>query len=485
MTTSTATVPLRPRRRVLRVIVRAALVLVGVVSLWLAYRAYDDWRARREWAEACAEADRLDPGWRWEDLVAKTPVVPDEQNSAVRLLGAYRLLPQGWRGSRASSQFRNHQTRPTVRLSPADVSGLRRILKDIAPAVAEARAVANCPDGRIPRPAPLSQSLIGRGDETPFEYFTVVKTVLDPLLLRQVEDGELDEALVTVRAMIYASRPLAESPGLLSVLFAGAERLIASIAIERVLAQGEPSPAALDALRRILEPELDRPMFLNAFRGQRAALEELIRAFDEGRISRAEIARSGYFADPRFSGKITGWTALDEFIHETVGTDLRRSTSVAMLRQWNWAIERLKESPDGLRAHLDEWSATRAKLPRTAETLVTALARYVSDYAIDDAFFRAAVVAVAAEHFRQVRGRWPAKLDELVPEFLIAMPRDPQDLKPLRVARTVDGIAIYSIGPDGKDDGGDVGAGMSTTVKGRDVGIRLWDVDKRRQPAPQ
>jgi hypothetical protein len=448
----------------------------------MAYPAYDDWQGRRDWVAACAEADRLDPGWRWEELLAGMPAISDEQNSAVRMLAAKRLLPQGWPGMAKLAAARSYRTAPQVRLSPAVIGGIRAALADIEPAVAEARAVANLPFGRIPPPASLSESLGPQSSANWFEYFTTVRWVLDPLVHRQVEDGELDDALVSVRAMAYASRPLAETPVMMTVLLAQAERFMAAMAIERALAQGEPSPVALDSLRRILEEDVNRPLFLNALRGQRAALEELIRALDEGRVSREQITKSGLFSASPFPAKLTGWTALDTWIHAIWGTDLRRSSAAANLRQWNWTIERLKESPDGLQAHVKEWNDIRAGLPRSARNHFTNLPRFVSDFAIDDATFRAAVVALAAEHFRQVRGRWPAKLDELVPEFLTAVPRDPQDLQPLRLARLADGIAIYSVGPDGKDNGGDVGAGMSTTIKGRDIGIRLWDADKRHLP---
>jgi hypothetical protein len=472
----------KPRRRLLRVIVRGLLLLVAVIGLYMAYLAYDDWQGRREWVEACAEADRLDPGWRWEELLAGMPAIPDEQNSAVRILAAQRLLPYGWPAAPKLGAARNYRTAPQVRLSPAVIGDLRAALADIEPAVAEARAVANLPRGRIPPPASLSESLGPHSTENWFEYFTPVKWVLDPLVHRQVEDGELDDALVSVRAMVYASRPLAETPVMMTVLLAQADRFIAAMAIERIVAQGEPSPAALDSQRRILEEDLNRALFLNALRGQRGLLEELFRARDEGRVSREQITKSGMFSASPLPAKMTGWTAIDTWIHAIWGTDLRRSSAAANLRQWNWTIERLKESPDALQAHAKEWNDIRAGLPRSARNHFTNLARFISDFAVDDANFRAAVVALAAEHFRQVRGRWPARLDELVPEFLTAVPRDPQDLQPLRLARLADGIAIYSVGPDGKDDGGDVGAGMATTLKGRDIGIRLWDADKRHLP---
>jgi hypothetical protein len=47
------------------------------------------------------------------------------------------------------------------------------------------------------------------------------------------------------------------------------------------------------------------------------------------------------------------------------------------------------------------------------------------------------------------------------------------------LARHSGGIVIYSVSEDKTDDSGDVRVGQP---KGRDEGIRLWDVDERRQP---
>jgi hypothetical protein len=67
-----------------------------------------------------------------------------------------------------------------------------------------------------------------------------------------------------------------------------------------------------------------------------------------------------------------------------------------------------------------------------------------------------------------------------VPQYLTAVPRDPVDGQPLRLARRPDGIVIYSIGLDGKDDGGVVAAENKGNPS--DIGIRLWDIAQRRQP---
>jgi hypothetical protein len=63
-------------------------------------------------------------------------------------------------------------------------------------------------------------------------------------------------------------------------------------------------------------------------------------------------------------------------------------------------------------------------------------------------------VAVAMTHYRLDRGALPAKLNELVPKYLDAIPADPFDGKPLRLAVKDKQWIIYSVGPDGVDDGG-------------------------------
>ena len=113
--------------------------------------------------------------------------------------------------------------------------------------------------------------------------------------------------------------------------------------------------------------------------------------------------------------------------------------------------------------------------------MADAYAGFVSQRRESEALLRSAVAALSAERFRRGHGRWPATLNELVPELLAAVPCDPFDLQPLRLARHADGIVIYSVGPNGTDDGGDVGAGTPTWDTPRDIGLRLWDVNKRRQ----
>jgi len=70
------------------------------------------------------------------------------------------------------------------------------------------------------------------------------------------------------------------------------------------------------------------------------------------------------------------------------------------------------------------------------------------------AHLRAAQLGVAVEQFRLTRGRLPAELCELVPDFIKTIPQDPFDGRRLRYKLLEKGFVVYSIGVDRRDDGG-------------------------------
>jgi hypothetical protein len=95
----------------------------------------------------------------------------------------------------------------------------------------------------------------------------------------------------------------------------------------------------------------------------------------------------------------------------------------------------------------------------------------------DAALLACTQAALAAERFRLANRRWPATLDELRPNYLKEVPTDPFTGKPLLLARTEDGVVVYSVGQDGKDDGGEK---LGLVLKpGTDLGVRLWNPERR------
>jgi len=97
------------------------------------------------------------------------------------------------------------------------------------------------------------------------------------------------------------------------------------------------------------------------------------------------------------------------------------------------------------------------------------LLAYTRECVVEDlhatAQLRAALIAVAIERHHLIGGSLPDSLDALVPKFLAAVPTDPFDGQPLRYKKLTKGYVVYSVGEDGKDDGGDEKKDITFTVE--------------------
>lgn len=93
-----------------------------------------------------------------------------------------------------------------------------------------------------------------------------------------------------------------------------------------------------------------------------------------------------------------------------------------------------------------------------------------------------AAQAIALKRYQLKYGKYPPDLAALVPEFIPEVLRDPFDGQPLRYRLNPDGtFVLYSIGSDGKDDGGD-----ATAIEQTEGGFRQdRDVVWPRRATPQ
>ena len=94
---------------------------------------------------------------------------------------------------------------------------------------------------------------------------------------------------------------------------------------------------------------------------------------------------------------------------------------------------------------------------------------------------RATTLAVGCERFRLRHGHWPDTLAELPADLVLGDTTDPYTGRPLVIKRLADGLAVYSVGPDGADDGGVFGPAPADPPR-QDVGVRLWDAAVRGRP---
>jgi hypothetical protein len=86
--------------------------------------------------------------------------------------------------------------------------------------------------------------------------------------------------------------------------------------------------------------------------------------------------------------------------------------------------------------------------------IVPSLTRFLTQEDLAVAHHAEAQTAIAITRYRLAHGAFPPQLGALGPDYLDDMPVDPFDGKPLRFVVKADKCLIYSVGPDGKDDGG-------------------------------
>src|SRR5262249_39058911 len=160
----------------------------------------NSWLDERDWQAACAEADRLDPGWRWDDLHARRPPVPVEQNATLRVLEIRRKLNGVWPNPNHPLDL--NDIPPNLRLS-ADVAQLRRGLTEEDDALAAAKGLESLSGGYLQRnyQPPVLLNL-GRNTRPDLMGMPGVANLLQTRALVLAEDGQLDDALKVVRQLL-------------------------------------------------------------------------------------------------------------------------------------------------------------------------------------------------------------------------------------------------------------------------------------------
>ncbi len=107
-----------------------------------------------------------------------------------------------------------------------------------------------------------------------------------------------------------------------------------------------------------------------------------------------------------------------------------------------------------------------------ASMLFPAVAKATLKAAHMQTFVDEARVACGLERYRLANGKFPKKLEAIVPRFIAAIPNDVMDGQPLRYRTAPDGgYVIYSIGWNAKDDGG----GLALSRSGKNVNTEEGD----------
>jgi hypothetical protein len=238
------------------------------------------------------------------------------------------------------------------------------------------------------------------------------------------------------------------------------------------LGQGQSSPDALTALQKLLEDEDQSPSYLQAIRGERASLHEMVGAIESGQLTIAQAEGSKPF--------------LGEGVVEAIWRPGFKSEHADILEMMTRHIDAIRLSPQDQIAAETSIEAEIRALPRTrilTRLMSPAVSRINESCRRQHVYVRSLIACLAAERYRQKHGTWPATVADLAPSELSAVPQDPFDGQPLRMRRLPDGVVIYSVGRDMIDDGGNLAKADEVMKTGFDLGFRLWDPGHRARPA--
>jgi hypothetical protein len=484
-------VPPAPKRR--RWLLGCGLLVLLLFAACGGLYGYFVYRTDKDVREAEAEANRLEPdGWRLDEIEARRKVIPDEENAALVVMAMRTKLPKPWPPPRpmpaapaddggfvppraADPVYVENELGalpPEVQLNEALLRDLRADLDKAKDALAEAQKLPTLRSGRFP--IQYTKDYFSTIVENQVSAREAARLMQHQAVLL-AQEGKADKALEATRGVLVAGRSVGDEPLMISMLIRIACSAIAAQTLERILAQGEPSADELKKTQELLEAEAAEPLLLNAIRGERAGSHGLMVALKSGD---AKLSALGEGASR--GSNTTG--------DEMLAPVLARASHATMLRWMTEFVEITKLPPEAQAEPLQELEQ-KVKRARTeyrydallATIFMPALIKVSEASRRVQANLGCAIVAVAAERYRRDHGSWPAKIDELKPAYIKAVPTDPYDGQPLRYKRLPDGAVVYSVGPDKRDDGGARNR-ANHLAKGTDYIFRLWDVNRHRQP---
>jgi len=374
-----------------------------------------------------------------EDLAALRPAIPPGHNAAPLFLAGFKKMTRQYEDPQAKALpivGEGKLPQPGTPLPASMVDSIRAYLEKHAEAMRllrEAVAVEECRFEIDFTGGVLSGTghLSGMRDAAHLFALEAVE---------RMEHGRLDGAAERLRWCLRCGSALRDDP----VLFSGFARMacdaVAVRCLERWTSAADPSPETCSVLEEALHAEADTRMFERIFVGERCLLIVIYRTqlLVEGPRGYRRMVNAGLLFDIGQMDKAVAAA--------------RRPYPSSLIAGARLSCEQPPEDCP------------------SAGALLPAFDRVFRDGQYHMARVESARVALAALRCKAKNGRLPEKLQDLLPDFIDAVPPDPFDGKPLRYRKTKDGFVIYAIGENGKDDGGKTEAAKGPPA---DVGFRV------------
>lgn len=467
MTTVTARPRVRRRFRRAAIVAFVLLLPVALHSLW------DYIETRRLVREIEAIIARGEPVTEQQAGLGYRKLSPEEDLAARHYLAAA------------------HLGQPAVRADRSSLARLRMFIAGQPPndfnlAAAAARLAVQWERGHLVFPlVDLATSLPFKGFSAGTDYSYRTSELLDLLALQAARTAHLsltgagDEAVGSAITNIQSRRIMQNSFDWMR-----AHDMNAPV----VLSFGRASPAALARYQQALEAQEPPDLFEQAVLRDRAGfIDRVFTHFYAGDASAPR--RYGTISYGRQNAGLANTLWRPWFTRRVIET----------LHGWNELVEASRLPwPDKARTMEAVYARfnqpRRPRLPFSSEQLSPRRSWWLPDNA---AFFstammpreftglifdRASIVAIAVMRYRLEHGKVPSRLDDLRGTHLSAVPIDPYTGGGLRLKADPESFTVYSVGPDARDDGGDLVSALrereergwgTRQLRGNDVGIRV------------
>ncbi len=378
------------------------------------------------------------------------PPTPDENNAALALKNAAAALVLDIEDS--SFDFAEHGRIPKqIAKHHDDFARIIKTNSEVFALVRQARSMTGADWGVRLRSPMINFILPNLSDHIRLARF------LCSTAIYYHQAGNDAEAVELLRDVLATAGTMRKRPFLIFNLVAIAQEDIAYSVIEDIAVDLKISPAStksagrkqvLSLISELLDEEELRKSAQWSFYSERACVFDTAMLWLDGRLNFSSIGIS-----PRSGLDVVGKTGvLKPFLKKDTVRMLRYMTAQAEAAgQTNWpaAKQKMPQAPDvgGFGAGLTH-AFSRILLP----TLSRAMKLDFQTRAMR----RMSAVALAIRLYEIDNGSRPAKLADLVPKYLPAIPDDPFDNpgRPLRYLPKAQRPILYSIGSNGIDQGG-------------------------------
>ena len=287
------------------------------------------------------------------------------------------------------------------------------------------------------------------------------------------ERGAYTEATDDCVMLFDIARSLDNEPNAISSLVRISIFRIGFIQAERLIQSGRLSDEMIEQLRRAIDAIQVREATQRAIAGERALAiaiydDPLKSIRDTSSISHNQKSSPATEAAIMFARRASGLLTLDKAALLDV---FAVADGLADLKQW--PLDRLEMANDNipfpyLIARIFSPIPSLIRVPMQVQALRSVY-----------------LAGIAAEKYHRDHGELPARLEDLVPTYLDAVPTDPFSKQPLRYRLEEGGAIIYSINYDGTDHGGrNLGDGGGQFDEDTDITFtfgglqeKLWPVE--------